>query len=63
MLKLLTIENITFEKKIVAQVVMQHFPDLRKTLNECQKSESLKHRVSGQTMQSNQTTIENGTKL
>ena len=32
-------------------------------LNECQKSESLKHRVSGQTMQSNQTTIENGTKL
>ena len=30
-------ENITFDKKVVAELVQKHFPDFRKTLNELQR--------------------------
>src|SRR5208337_1462830 len=30
-------ENITYDKKVVAEIISKHFPDFRKTLNELQK--------------------------
>lgn len=35
--QILAHENIEFEMKVVAEVVQQHFPDFRRTLNELQK--------------------------
>ena len=34
---ILTNENITFDKKAVAELVQRHFPDFRRTLNELQR--------------------------
>jgi DNA polymerase III delta prime subunit len=38
--EILTNENITFNKKVVAQVVANYFPDFRRTLNELQRHSS-----------------------
>ncbi len=35
--EILNIENVTFDKKIVADIVAKFFPDFRRTLNELQK--------------------------
>lgn len=36
-IEILTAEQITFETQVVAEVVRQHFPDFRRTLNELQR--------------------------
>jgi DNA polymerase III delta prime subunit len=35
--EILKIENVTFDNKVLAQVVMNYFPDFRRTLNELQR--------------------------
>lgn len=37
LIHILTTENIEFDKKVVAELVSKHFPDLRKVLNELQR--------------------------
>ena len=37
LMDILTTENVTFDKAVLAQLVERYFPDWRRVLNECQR--------------------------